>query len=231
MRTALFLAVLPGVITLAASSSSAQNDWISIEQKRPTILVQPPQQPPVATEVSNVRPKPRPIKTAEPPANQDYKFVSHGRKLAGGDKGGYLDACGPIQIGVPCKSRHSQAQISEKFAAFVMKTLPVCIAAGLEDQGLGSYKKVVVKGITFQNRNVAGSRKLSLHATGRSLDLTRLEITLANGHAFNLNLTKAAHQAASTSKFYRTLVSCWRSKNESRPDCKENSGLYKQKGA
>jgi hypothetical protein len=146
-----------------------------------------------------------------------YTFNPGGR-LTGGDRGGMMKSCGLVEIGIPCRA----VKVSDKFADFMSKNIPYCTAKALQAQGLGSnFSKIKIRHMgTYANRDARGKRSISMHATGRAIDLSQMDITLANGRQFKIDMTIGSRNKP----FYNAFISCWRAQNAARPGCRR-SGL------
>lgn len=147
------------------------------------------------------------------PRTASYTFTRSGSRLTGGDRGGNLEACGLVQIGAPCDA----VKVSEPFAEYFMEHFPDCVKDALKAQGIRSNpEKIIVKHMgTYNNRAVRGGSNRSMHSTGRSIDISRLEIRLANGQSYNINMTIGSKNKP----FYKEFVQCWRKKTAARPSC------------
>ncbi len=166
------------------------------------------------------------------PAESDYDFVplSSGRRLTGGGKAGYLKACGRVQFGSPCFPKDNAHMVTEEFSDFMMQQMPKCVSEGLKAQGhSANFKKLVIIGDTYANREIRGGSRMSMHSTGRGIDLWDLNIVLENGQKYDVNMTRASFKSSKYSKFYKTFVACWQNANKSR--CSGKSGLTRRSGA
>jgi hypothetical protein len=163
------------------------------------------------------------------PANYTWRARSDGRRLTGGGQGGYLRACGRVQFGATCNPTDQAHMVTKEFADYLMYHMPRCVSAGLKAEGLsGNFDKLVIIGDTYANRNARGSSRKSMHSTGRSIDLTKLKITLTNGRQYDVNMTQAGRNASRSNNFYRTVVSCWQNANRTR--CSGKGGLTPRSG-
>jgi len=166
-------------------------------------------------------PMPRPPAHPQTPAGAtaNYKFhpISPSLRLTGGGQAGYLEACGTVQFGESCYPRGPAYKVTPEFSQYLMKEMPQCISEGLKAQGYsGSFKKLKFIGDTYANRDIRNGNSISMHATGRSIDLEKVEITLDNGQPYNVNMTKTSARTNGKSKFYAGVVQCWQRANRAR---------------
>ncbi len=162
----------------------------------------------------------------------DYDFVplKSGKSLTGGGKAGYLNACGRVQFGSPCYPQDKAHMVTEEFSDYMMKQMPKCVSESLKAQGRNAnFKKLTIIGDTYANREIRGGGRMSMHSTGRGIDLVDLNIVLNNGEKYNVDMTRSSFKSGKYSKFYKTFVTCWQNANKSR--CAGQSGLTPRSGA
>lgn len=156
-----------------------------------------------------------------------YTFRQTGTVMGGGEFG-YMNSCGVLQIG---SSREcDEVKTTRKFAKFMAEHIPDCVSAALRATGrTGNYKRIKVDHMgTYAHRRVNHRRngKWSMHATGRSIDLSGFQILLTNDQVLDIDMTRNGRRRAPA--FYDTFVACWREANKKRDDC---SSMTRNAGA
>lgn len=103
-----------------------------------------------------------------------------------------------------------------KMAAHMEKYFYKCVVAAAEDAGIKRPERVHLNQAgCFQNRNVAGSGTLSLHALARAIDINQFNLISADGTTTRISANKR-NFSGKTKTFYNSFRSCWRQNLPSR---------------
>lgn len=175
-----------------------------VEQKPATVKLPQKLKPPVAQ-------KPKPVATV---ATANYNLSSLGKRAQLGERLSSLKSCGLIRFVNGIKrgnnTRCEEVEIANSFAAQLMKNLPLCMAEGAKAAGKNS--KIVSSNIynagAYSNRPVYGKKKMSMHSTGRAIDIYQMDMTFADGTKMNVPMM-ISHK---NHPFYKTFNSCWQKK-------------------
>lgn len=120
------------------------------------------------------------------------------------------------------------------------KYLGLCVSDSARAAGLGTVTDINVSHMGgYVNRKINNgsrnkSRPWSLHASGRALDIGRIDI-VAGGKKLNIPMTKASHDGRNgshESRFYKEFTKCWAKYNKNKCgyktslDCNHNRLHY-----
>ena len=165
-------------------------------------------------------PVPRPSVRQSPGRYVGQQAVSVYRRLAGGDSAVQVSGCGGNVTFGASSHRCGPLIFSSRFQSFLMDNLPRCVNEALRSEGLPTASHIHVQNMgSYSYRAARGSSQLSMHATGRSLDISAFNLTLSNGQRVNVPMTIASGNR----RFYNAFVQCWRTTiRGTQPGCRNS---------
>ncbi|MBY0316757.1 MAG: extensin family protein [Bdellovibrionales bacterium] len=165
-------------------------------------------------------PTPRPSVRQSPGRYVGQQAVSVYRRLAGGDSAVQVSGCGGNVTFGASSSRCGPLIFSSRFNSFLMENMPRCVNEALRSEGLPAASHIHVQNMgSYSYRAARGSSQLSMHATGRSLDISAFNLTLSNGQRVNVPMTIASGNR----RFYNAFVQCWRTTiRGTQPGCRNS---------
>jgi hypothetical protein len=108
--------------------------------------------------------------------------------------------------------------LSEKMVEHMNKVIPICVTEGVRSAGYsGTVSNINIAHYGgYVNRRVnngrRGPRVMSMHSTGRSMDLSRIDVVVG-GKKLNIPMTigsNSGRNGRSESKFYKSFNECWK---------------------
>lgn len=201
-----------------APTNNVQQSSVStgevVTSQAPPVLVAPPRTEPAR------------------PAGFTIPYISTNNRLMGGDRKVFINTCGTnfsfgsfgrngsFHCDVPGRSP-ARSVFSETFLRFAEQNMPNCIREAARAQGFaGELTDIKVGHLgSYSHRRARGLPYWSMHATGRSLDLSSLSITMSNGQRHHIPMTLGGASRSATSKFYNTFNRCWQKANAARQGC------------
>lgn len=136
-----------------------------------------------------------------------------------------------VQSGSDISFQPSQVTLSVEFVKKMNEILPNCVAKAANAAGYsGTVSHIKIENMGgYNNRRMRNGRKMSMHSTGRALDISGFEVTIG-GQKLDVPMTAASYRGGGKKKaFYTTFAKCWsegvknRCGNEGVIDCHSGS--------
>lgn len=202
--------------------SLTQSSEVVTSEPPPPSYQTPPTRPQLKTPPLQ-RPTPprvtRPQPMQRPPQASAGRYVGLAalpivKNLIGRDSAIQIRGCGGTNTNVtfgsganPRSCVNNELVMSSRFYPFVMTHLPRCVNEALRAVGKPTASNIHIQNMgTLSMRRARGGSEWSMHSTGRALDISGFNMTLANGQSMYIPMTVASRNHP----FYNQFVNCWR---------------------
>jgi hypothetical protein len=181
--------------------------------------------PPEVTTPIITPPIPRPYEARPKPVKPKYEFLvkattrALGINYAESQPATQLTSCGVLRFGVDNKC--NPVNVAKDFVNPLLEQIPKCVNKALKLDGKAPAANIFVEHMgTYQDRNVADSKELSLHATGRAIDIAKFIITTVTGERIIHSMTIASKDHP----FYNNFNACWKTYQGKSASCHPKGG-------
>jgi hypothetical protein len=170
-------------------------------------------------------PRPRSERPATPAATPASAFRAEATTKAlgviyrGSQPATQLTSCGALKFGV--NGRCEPINVAKDFAPVLLEQIPKCVNQALRLDHEAPAASIFIEHMgTYQNRNVSGSSRASMHSTGRAIDVSKIIIKTTSGKTITHKMTIGSRREA----FYSNFNKCWTTYQGTKAQCHPKGG-------
>jgi hypothetical protein len=217
------------------TSSVPESLWATPQPEVITAPSAPVTEPPPDEVTSSTPAQPAPIvapiprpQVERPPTpiakpNSEFRAEATTRALGvlykGSQPATQLTSCGALKFGFNGKCE--PIDVAKDFAPVLLEQIPKCVNQALRLDHEAPAASIFIEHMgTYQNRKVAGSSRVSMHATGRAIDVSKIIIKTTSGKTITHKMTIGSRREA----FYGNFNKCWTTYQGTKAQCHPRGG-------